>query len=298
MIVKLQYKDFEPGEFADVKDRSCEETIQLIDTFPWEEQRDHLKVSLTNPSISIEDGQGNFLKLALNYNASFVLHYFDTLHRLYNKSLVSYADAQPYIQQYFSGQPFNANEFHLENTWLQRNLIHFTTQDFHYELTGKRVFGYLLFTSAINFMLTIFFLVLILVVGPGRAPLPFLAVILFLFGGGPNLILFFDYHRYAKGKLLIMSRGNSQFFFGDPENPESFNKQDILAVTEYRSARNSRNPIGGFRWVEILLRGGRSIIIPNLLINEADLENKLYEHPAVTREKIFPLISPSAQSPS
>lgn len=298
MIVKVQYKDFEPGEFKDVKDRSCEETIRLIDDFPWEAQRDQLRVSLTNPSVTIEDTLGNFLKLALYYNGSFVLHYFDREHRLFNKKLTSYNDAQPYIQQYFGSQAFDTTDFHPEITWLQHNLVHFTTQDFHYRLTRTRVFGYLSLTSGINFLLTVFFAVLILITGTGRAPLAFLAIIISLFGGGPNLILFFNYYRYAKGKLLIMSRGNPQFYFGDPERPESFNKKDIMAVTEYSSARNGRNPIGGFRWVEILLRGGRSIIIPNLLIDDADLENKLYEHAAIKKEKFFPLISPSSSSPS
>ena len=298
MTIKLQYKEFEPGEYTEIADRSFEATISTIRTFPWEEQREQLKVSLTNPSVTIEDGKGNFLKLALFYGGKFVLHYFDTVHQLFTKSLTSVTEADSYIQQYFSGQPFDTTDLRHETTWFQHNLIHFATQDFHYQVTRKRVFTYLASTSDFSFLLTIVFVILFLIYGLGKAPAVLMALILFLFGGGLNLILFFNYYLHARGKLLIMSRGNPQFWFGDAANPELFNKDDIAHVTENSPARNSRNPLSGFRWIEINMKSGKSLAIPNLLIDADKLENKLYQHPPVLCEGFFPLIPSSASSPS
>gem|GEM_PF-6722532 len=42
MRTKFQYKDFEPGEFTNEKDRTLGETIDLISSFPWQDQHDHL----------------------------------------------------------------------------------------------------------------------------------------------------------------------------------------------------------------------------------------------------------------
>jgi hypothetical protein len=82
---KIQHGNFEPGEFVDIKPRTYEETIACINNFPWESEREHLVVSLTNPSVTIEKPIDNFLKFALFYNGKFVLHYFNDQHELYTK---------------------------------------------------------------------------------------------------------------------------------------------------------------------------------------------------------------------
>ena len=46
---KIQHINFGPGEFVDIKKRTYEETISCIDNFHWENERDHLQISLTNP---------------------------------------------------------------------------------------------------------------------------------------------------------------------------------------------------------------------------------------------------------
>ena len=65
LISKIQYHNFEAGEFIDRKERSYEDTISLIKAFPWATERNGLKVDLTNPSITIENSYNEFLKLAL-----------------------------------------------------------------------------------------------------------------------------------------------------------------------------------------------------------------------------------------
>ena len=90
--------------------------------------------------------------------------------------------------------------------------------------------------------------------------------------------------------MLFMSKGNPQFCFGDAGNPETFNKKDIREVIEHRGSTSTRNPFVGFKWMEIVMLDGRTLIIPNLLIDAVDLENKLFEHPATTDYKYIPFI--------
>jgi hypothetical protein len=107
-------------------------------------------------------------------------------------------------------------------------------------------------------------------------------VSIFFSGGGIHLLLFLNYYRYANWKMLFRSKGNPQFCFGDAGNPKTFNKKDIREVIEHRSSTSARNPFTGFKLIEIILQNGRTLIIPNLMINTANLENKLFEHPATT----------------
>ena len=82
MHTKIQFKNFEPGEFTSEKDRTADETIDLITSFPWKNERDHLVVSLTNPGITIEGTKNDFLKLSPYYNGKYVLHYLDAHHHV------------------------------------------------------------------------------------------------------------------------------------------------------------------------------------------------------------------------
>ncbi len=62
---KIQCKSFEAGEFIKEKKRSYEGTIELIEIFPWNKQREKIVIELTNPSITIEGENNDFLKLVV-----------------------------------------------------------------------------------------------------------------------------------------------------------------------------------------------------------------------------------------
>ena len=134
LLSKLQYKNYEPGEFTEQQERTYEETIQQVEGFPWEEQRDHWVVSLTNPSITIEGKNGDFLKLALYYNEKFVLYYLDPHHHLYTRSSLHYQDLYPIIRAFFKDDLFAPSELKREHTPLQNNIVHFEDKNFTYRL--------------------------------------------------------------------------------------------------------------------------------------------------------------------
>jgi hypothetical protein len=289
LISKVQYKNFELGEFVDVRPRTCEETIELIERFPWNEQRENIIIDLTNPSVTIEGKNNDFLKFALYYNQKFVLHYFDKSEVLYSKSFLTVTDAYDYIKNYFEQPVFDTTGFRKENTWMQHNAQHFVTQDFRYVVTPQSVKHYLWSTSGINFILSVIMLGYLGYKGfhpVNPMGLIILLLIVFFWGGGLNLILFSSYYGYVKDMLLIMSKCNDIFYFGYIGSPAKFNKKDILQYTVIK-ARSSKNPVGGFAIVEIEFKDGTLLTIPNLLIDHLALKKKLFEYPRIDKNK-FP----------
>jgi hypothetical protein len=292
LTIKIQYHNFETGEFVEEQKRTYEATISLIENFPWNEERIKLVVDLTNPSITIEGINGDYLKLAVFFNGKYVLHYLDSKAMLYTKSFLNLKDTYLYIQRFFDQSVFDFSDFKKENTWMQHNLKHFASQDFNYTLTQKSAWQFLLSTSGLNLGCTIFFLLLILTKGFNQ-PNPLL-VLFFLFmfiiaGGGLNLVLFFNHYFYAKNKLLIISKGNDFFYYGDKSAPTCYSKKDIIQFTT-RRIHNSRNQVNGFSLVKIEFNDAKEIIIPNILVDYTAMERKLFEYNKVDENK-FPYIN-------
>jgi hypothetical protein len=171
---------------------------------------------------------------------------------------------------------FDISDFKRETILLQNNLKNFVTQDFRYELTPRSIRRYITQTSGISLLFSITIIILFLIRKNSINPivLSFIGLMIFFIGGGLNLILFFNYYIYLRDKLVIMSKGNDVFYFGDTLNPIEYNKKDILRYGEIAS-RGRRNPINGFVIIEIELKNGTILKIPNLLIDESDLEKKL-----------------------
>jgi len=299
LIVKVQYKDFEPGEFTDAANRSCEECIRLIEDFPWGDQRDHLKVGLTNPSVTVEDTAGNYLKLAVFYNDKYVLHYYNNKRQLFTKSFADFHDAYPYLQRFYKDEPFDTKDFRLEHTWMQKTKNHFLSDDFRYLLFGKKLAFYLLTRSGPIFLIPLV-IALDFLLNDSKAhgnPVMIFFFAAFLILALLNLRIFLNYYHFAKGKLLIMSRGNDLFWFGSPDNPEQFDKKEIIKV-KIHDARGGRNLFSGYAWVEIEFRQHRYLAIPNLLIDDQDLAAKLFKCSTETIRENVPSIPPSSSSPS
>ena len=161
LISKVQYKNFEAGEFVDIQERNYDETITLIENFSWENQREKIVIDLTNPSVTIEGKNNDYLKCGVFFNQKYVLHYLDASQTLFTKSFINLKDSYEYIKNYFVQAQFDTTYFKKENTWLRHNLRHFVTQDFKYLVNHKSIKNYLLLTSGMNFCLSIFFIILI-----------------------------------------------------------------------------------------------------------------------------------------
>jgi hypothetical protein len=288
LVSKIQYKNFEPGEFVDVQERNFEETIRLIEEFPWDIQRDKIVIDLTNPSVTIEGKNGDFLKLAVFYNQKFVLLYLDNDQRLFSWSFNSLQDGYTCVKYFFEQPVFDTTKFKKETTWMQNNVKHFVTWDFRYELTSKSVRKYLLSTSGLNCFLAIAFLIFVVKRGHNAMDVLMLLVfpgIIFILLAGLPILLFFSYYNYVKNKILIMSKGNDIFYFGAYYSLVRYEKKDILNCTIMHSS-GSRSLYKGFAVVKIEFKNGEILSIPNLLIPHQVLEDKLFQCPKVYKNKV------------
>lgn len=297
LISKTQYQTFESGEFIQAAERSYDETIRLIKEFPWESQREHLKVSLTCPSITIDHSNGTYLKLALYYNGKFALHFLNRSDELFTKSFTNLNDTYPFIRSFFDETEFPAETFKKETTWFQKNRIHFATQDFVYQVTPQSIRQYIWSTSSTNFILTAFISFFLIYKSPGLPAVIWSLLVIFVMGGGINLLLIWNYYSYAKDKTLIMSRGNDIFYYGEKKAPDQYSKKDIDLVTLVwlRSSTARGNIFDEFSFIKISMKDGRTLIIPNLIIDHFAMEYKLYEC-RKTEKKAFPLIKESSFS--
>ena len=297
LISKVQYKNFEPGEFTDRQQRNYEQTIALIEQFPWDKERDHLVVSLTNPSVTIEGPFGDFLKLALYYHDKFVLYYYNEGKQLYTASFAHYPDAYPAIRSFYENPSAVPDGFKLENTWMQHNGIHFQDGNFHYAMNPLKIFPWAI-AAAFMCLLFLFSLLQFILGPPGRStsiwPLLIILPLLVLFYGGRLLLLFLNHYRSAKGKILILSKGKDLFFYGPRDEPLPFHKKDILKVVTY--GRRGRNGYPMLTKVVIDFKDGQSLNISCMMLQRDTFVSKFPECPKEDIQITFSFIPAAASA--
>jgi len=304
LITKIQHNNFETGEFTEEKERTLDETLQLIEAFPWEQQRKDLHVSLTNPSVTIEGAYHHFLKLSLYYNGSFVLYYLDDSNRLYLKSLTNYHEASPFITSFFEDSLVDTADWQLQHNWILGKKIHFADKDFRYTLKKSVTIGiFLLFCLYLLFFMIS--TVVLLLQGSKSNPASLLLLIplgLFLTLGALLMAQFVNQWRSAKGKVLILSKGKDTFYYGRMDAPGVFNKQDIQSIW-YVSPRNLQSgKFGNFICIDLrpndTNKEVNSLYLPSLLIRDCDVLPKFPSIQAVYKRKNFPFIPRDAATPS
>jgi hypothetical protein len=297
LISKTQYQTFETGEFTDVKERTCEETISLLNHFPWEEQRNHFKVSLTAPSVTIEGPDGSFLKIALYYNGKFILYFLNAQNQLYSHPIESMTLAIPYIQSYFDQPTPDLTTFKADHNREHPYKDHFNTQSFRYDVHTKHPLTLLWPQSLLLLLIIGIFLTNMANI---ETSLQVFLAILFL--GLPALYLclrlsvFVNHYRYCRDKIFILSQGSPVFYFGSASQPQQFAKKDIRQIIYYGNKGKSGNP----EWlqrVEIYLASNKCIVLSTLPLSYDDMKKKFPGIPEKTQLEFLPFIPSSASTP-
>ncbi len=275
---KVQYLNYEPGEFVEEKERTKQEVIELAESLPWEKQREHIQIDITCPSITIQNGSLSYLKLALYYNGRFVLYFFDG-ESLYTKSLSGYKEAFATFDYYFEKQSVNLAEFKKENLLFKHVVQHFVSKDFTYIVNKKRVVDFLLESSVVGLAFSIAVLI-ITVFNISYIPVPFfIFIFLALFGAlGINILLVNNYYPYVKKRMLKIAKGQDIFWFGDIGNMVQYNKKDVYKVAfsfPYRhSSGRPRTAFNRFAIYTIYFNNAQHITFNSLLIGTDEMGNK------------------------
>jgi hypothetical protein len=286
LISKVQYNNFEAGEFVDIKERSYEEVIKLIEGFPWTKQREHLVVSLTNPSITIEGINNDYLKIALYYQGKFVLYYLEDNGDLFTKSFERLEPIHEYVKAYFEKNKLDTTGFKKTNNTISKILIHFRTNDFVYKMKNPNAFTQ--FAYSISFLYGILVL-FILNKERNFNPNPnYLLIIFFgasaLFLIGFPILILYNHYINCKNKILIISKANPIFYFGDLDDPKAYNKSDIAQIIYNGGGRGKGSKLkiefNNHEIIELSLL---------LLLPEDTIYDKFYGH-TIIRKTMNPLL--------
>lgn len=275
-ISKLQYKTCEDGEYYEEQVRTLEETLALINTFPWERER-FAEIDLTGPSVTITDGNGNYLKVGIHYGGNFHMYYLDRRNRFYERYPIHIDDVEEMVIDFFNGQ-VKLRQFG-KDSWGYFKRRYFLTKSFKYTIKAW---------SAILIMNTFVL-----------APLPCFVLGLFswthdftnlvglyicigaLMPAAFGAFLFLKYHQHLKRHITI-SRGNNVFIFGEDEDENTtYNKADIIKIIHYKPTNRRANDTEYF---DLIFKDNFTIRLSNVLIG--DLESKFSGRWKMEREQV------------
>ena len=273
LFIKIQYHNFEPGEFVYNQKLSFEDTVPVIRSFPWEEERTKLKVSPTSPSITFQTDNNLFLKLALYYNKKFILYFYDGM-SLYTNSFFKLDDAFTHIEYFFVHSDIDRSQYKLERERAKKLNIHFLSQDFVYSTANKSFFQLMEHWTR---TLLIFDVVAVIYLAT-RYGLSttniFLLLLLIVILGGINLIIHTTYFLNSRNEKLVLSKGSDSFLFGKSETPKKYFKKDIHQIIIEKNTSSSC-PWNGYTLTCIEMKNGDVLPISSILLHAYEIEEKI-----------------------
>lgn len=273
LFVKIQYHNFEPGEFVDNQKLSFEDTVPVIRSFPWEEERTKLKVSLTNPSITFQTDNNLFLKLALYYHKKFILYFYDGM-SLYTHSFFKLDDSFTLIEYFFIHSDIDRSQYKLERARAKKLNIHFLSQDFVYSTANKSFFQLMGYYTRILLILDVVFGIYVVTRhGPSTLNI-ILILVFFVILGGINLSLHANYFFNSRNEKLVLSKGSDSFLFGKNETPKKYFKKDIHQIIIEKNTSSSC-PWNGYTLTSIEMKNGEVLPIPSIFLHAYEIEMKI-----------------------
>lgn len=277
LLTKVQYNDYEPGEYTDIAERSYEETVALINSFNWEEQRHNTPVKITGPSISVESEEG-VLKLGTYYDSKFIIRWLTANNKRYDKIVPDLQTAFTYVHAFYNSGLSTVDMQRKSSMFVKNSFI---TKPFLYQRNLKRA---LLQTIKGNTILGLPFICigiyfLIQTLGKKNAPLadylPLLAPFLVgLILTGINGIILLNQYNYERGKQLVISRGKDIFLYGVAGDLRKYQKTKIDHV-EILNSTHGKHLFSNNEICIIHFKDGNTMQTTNLLISQTTLHSKM-----------------------
>jgi len=270
-ISKIQRNTFEKGEFSDEKERTLEETVDLLKTFPWDCERTLTDIQLTGPSVTIQDEYLNYLKVGLYFGGKYCLYYLDNNDHLYECHAPTIEDVCVFVTDFFNGI-LNLQKFdkHLINIGSRK---HFETGNFDYSINKSKFYLRFIFTLLFGLFIAIMGVVFIFINAPLLAKL-ILVPFYFLMSAAMayTLFLIIGYYRKSKDMFLHLSAGDDHFQFGTGDEIKDYNKSNISSITMYGSPGSRGTPV--FNIIEINFNNNSKIEFPVFLIDQFLFQKK------------------------
>ncbi|WP_285009299.1 hypothetical protein [Pedobacter faecalis] len=287
LISKLQYKKSEKGEFAQIAPRNLQDTLKLIQEYPWATERSLASVELTCPSVTIEHPTGTYLKLGHYFSGKFCLYYLDSRKKVYFKVAPTLQEASEWITDFFE------KDGHIEGfekysfTWSRAS--YFITDTFEYVVDRMASLRFFKFWQ---FMLVAAVIILMADSIDRSRPVAIesiAALMLFvIFLAGPHIYFYFNYRSCDKNKYLQLSRAADQFRFGPAGKEKTLSKREIQRIEVH-------GVFGRGLWNDcfvyvITLKNGESFTFTSLLMRYSVFQNKFPDHEAKRIKNNFPTV--------
>lgn len=290
-ISKVQHDTYEKGEFSDEKERTLEETIELVKSFPFDAERNFTDIQLTGPSVTIQDEYLNYLKVGLYFNGKLCVYYLDNDNHLYKCYVLSVDDACNLATDFFNGTlDLTKFEKHLFNIGSRK---HFENGNFDYTINQSRFYMRFIFTLLFCLPFPFFGVCLTYVNAPILVklfliPICFIITCQFIFA----LLLIIGYYLKSKNIFLHLSSGADSFKFGIGDEVKEYIKSDIIDITIYWCHQSRRIILFDtvFNVVEVKFNDNSIIEFPGFLIDQFLIQKKFPNNQITIIYKISELI--------
>jgi hypothetical protein len=267
LLSKTQFKNFEVGEFGQIGQRTLDETLNLINEFPWNTERALASVELHCPSVTIEHPSGTFLKLGPYFGGKFCFYHCSKRGKVTFCIIDELDKVSATVAAFFDGNG-NVAGFQLYK-YVFNALGIFRTNTYEYKPGSKAAFNYLkldllIYVAPTLLMMSQFFTNWTIFLNP-YACFTFFCLILLIMG--PSFYLMFDYESYNQNLYLRISRGHRNFLFGGLNGICEYDKADISDICRYYN-HGSRNPWQGSQVYKLVFKDGTTLIFSSLLITQ------------------------------
>jgi hypothetical protein len=256
LITKLQFKNYEIGEFTDERERCLEEILGLIQSFPWLKETGSTDNQLTGPSVTVQNTHNEYLKISLNkyYDERYGMYLLTANDKVWVKFSKDVNEVKSVVTDFFANS-LTTLSFKLRAGYGLAK--HFHTSNFKYKRSPRRalslnVFIILLFISIPTLMLML----------PATKPAILFLSILELYIG---FLLFKVLLAYIKfnNTTLIISKNNNEFYLQTGKKSIRYHKSQIKGILVHETY--SRNP-NGVKVFELIFIDGTVLRLNNLLI--------------------------------
>lgn len=270
LVSKIQLRKYETGEFSNISLRSLDETLDLVFSFPWKEQRTNVSVELTCPSITIENSENSYLKIGPYFSNKFIL-YFLINGKVYEKIIPTLEDCKNIVQSLFNEETIELKDGFQVKKSLFNFKKHFVTNTFEYTLKNDSSIEYVFNTS--------FGYLLLLILGLGILDSVFsIAFIVSMLTSWSvlncvNFYLYFNYKNNSEKLYLQVSQGQDKFVFGENDDLTEYDKKDIIEIIKYKF-EGSRNIWSHNVIYNLKLIGNKTLIFNSLILKEDDFNRK------------------------
>ncbi|PTQ97932.1 hypothetical protein C8P68_10391 [Mucilaginibacter yixingensis] len=260
---KIQYKNYEKGEFSDEQDRSLEETLELIKSFPWDAQRG-VDVQASGPGIVINGPADDYLKVSVYFNEKYTVYYLDRSGHLYEFHTSDLDIADQKVADFFHDQlSLSDFEKHFFNAGYRS---HFVNKTFWYKVNKFREISRML--SLIPFLLIWVSMLMVFSINWPVWSLLFFSLLTFLL---LPLFLYsafsiFKVYRWSKNMSLWLVQGSDVIIFDNGVGSQSYLKSDICKVNMYGPPVVSRGTVLT-TIMEVIFTDSNTIKFPGMVLD-------------------------------